>query len=126
MRRVSKSRAAFNLEANEWRERLKARVGRCEFCLLKADKIHLDCDEISRGCCRKVSLTAPYAILVLHRHCHKFVQNWSRAKRLAILLLARPEDYCLESFWQLTRRNWPDQCDVDVAAAEILATRRTA
>ena len=113
MRRVSKKRAASNKEANQWREDFKESVGRCEYCLLKAAGSSLDCDEIARGCCRKIALTAPYAILVLHRHCHHFVQNWSRAKRLAILMLARPEDYDLDAFWRLTRRNWPDQEDID-------------
>ncbi len=125
MRRVSKARQELRKVADPWREELKAAVGRCEYCLLKAAGSSLDCDEIARGSCRKIALMAPYAILVLHRHCHHHVQSWSRAKRLAILMLARPEDYCLESFWKLTRRNWPDQCDVDFAAAEIMASRRS-
>jgi len=123
VRRVSKKRAKTNKEADEWRAEFKDSVGRCEYCLKKAAGSSLDADEISRGCCRKISLMAPYAILVLHRHCHNHCQNMSRAKRLAILMLARPEAYDLELFWQLTRRRWPDQEDVDREAEALLRER---
>ncbi len=102
MRRVSKSRAAFNKEANEWRADFKSSVGRCEYCLIKALGSSLDADEIARGCCRKISLMAPYAILVV-----------------------RPEAYDLEAFWLLTRRRWPDQEDVDREAEALLQERLT-
>ncbi len=124
MRRVSKARMALRKEADPWREQFKESVGRCEYCLIKAAGSSLDCDEIARGSCRKIALMAPYAILVLHRHCHHHVQNWTRAKRLAILLLARPDDYNLQEFWRLTRRNWPDQEDVDREAEIIQHGRR--
>ncbi len=72
---------------------------------------------------RASSLTAPYAILVVHRHCHDYIQDWSRARRLAILYLARTYDYDLEEFWALTRRNWPDQNEVDLEIEWLLAMR---
>jgi len=110
-------------DVGPWREDFKSEVGRCEFCLQKASADFLDADEVARGCCRKIALQARYAILILHRHCHRHVQNWSRAKRLAILKLARPEDYDLEAFWKLTRRNWPDQEDVDREVESLLKER---
>lgn len=123
MRRVSKKRAALIKAVAKWRKDFRIQIGRCELCLKPAHWGHLDCDEIARGSFRGMALTARFAILSVHRHCHSFIQNWSRPKRLALLYLSRPEDYDLEKFWELTRRRFPEHEDVLVAAEEIKVMR---
>jgi hypothetical protein len=123
MRRISKKRLGMMKVASEWRESLKSQVSRCEFCLKPASASWLDCDEIARGSSRALALTAEYAILVVHRHCHDHIQNWPRARRLALLYLARPSDYDLEAFWELTSRRWPEQEDVDREIEQLLLQR---
>jgi hypothetical protein len=123
IRRISPKRRKLNAAVKPWRDALKESVGRCDHCRkLKAPE-YLDCDEISRGCTRGISLTAAYAILVVCRPCHSIVQPWSRAKRLALLYLARGENYDLSAFHQLTARCFPDQCEVDAEIENLLAAR---
>lgn len=119
MRQVSLKRAKLNRSVAKFREGLKTEVGRCEHCRkLKAPE-YLDCDEISRGATRAKSLTARFAILCVCRTCHRIIQDWSRAKRLALLYLARSSDYDLEKFWALTGRRFPDQESVDIEIARL-------
>jgi hypothetical protein len=124
MRNVSKKRAATNRLADKWRTAFKAEVGRCERCLKPASPEHLDADEIARGCDRRKALTARFAILCVHRQCHNEIQNWSRAKRLALLYLARSSDYDIEAFHELTGRCFPSQEDVDAEIVNLLAGRK--
>lgn len=108
IRRVSERRRKLEAEAGPWREQFKATVGRCEYCFKPKAPEYLDCDEIARGATRSISLTAEYAILVVCRPCHRMVQPWSRAKRLALLYIARPSSFDLEKWYELTQRRWPD------------------
>lgn len=119
----SKKRRIRWSQVETWRKAFKTKVGRCELCLMPSTADHLDIDEIARGPCRQLALSAPFAILVVHRHCHSLIQGWSRQRRLALLMIARPEDYDLEAFWDLTKRKFPEQTDVDKAASLILDMR---
>ena len=113
MKQISNRRLKRIREAAPVRDALKARVGRCEHCLKPTAPEYLDCDEIARGSSRQQALDEPCSILVVHRLCHGLIQNWSRAKRLALLYLVRSSDYDLERFWQITGRRFPEQEDVD-------------
>jgi hypothetical protein len=123
MKQVSDKRRALNDAVRPWRQAIRDRVKRCEHCLKRKLPSELDVDEIARGSCRAIALTAEYAVLVVCRLCHRKVQDWSRARRLALLMLARPAEYCLEKFWALTKRNWPDQEDVDREAEAMRRER---
>lgn len=123
MKRISPKRKKLMDVAGPWRDELKAAVGQCEYCLKPAAPEFLDAHEISRGTTRAMSLMADFAILILHRHCHAYVEKWSRARQLALLYLARPSSYDLAKFHQLVRRKWPDQAEIDVQIEYLLSIR---
>lgn len=111
-------------ETHDWRYNFCARVGRCEHCLLPASVENLCCDEIARGSgLRQKALDKPFAFLVVRVDHHDLIQNWSRAKRLAVLYLARSTDYDLDAFHALTARHFPDQNDVDAEVSLLLKMR---
>jgi hypothetical protein len=124
MRKVSLKRQKLNKVANEWRTAFKEWVGRCERCMKPAAPEHLDIDEIARGSGhREKALMARFAILCVHRQCHNEIQNWSRAKRLALLYLARSSNFCLQNYHELTNRCFPSQEEVDLEITTLLKAR---
>jgi hypothetical protein len=123
MRRVSLRRQKLNREVADFRLKLRQDVGRCEHCLKSKAPEFLDCDEIARGSSRAKALNEPCAIPCVCRPCHAIVQPWSRAKRLALLYLARSHDYSLSRFWLITDRRFPEQEDVDREIENLLELR---
>ena len=104
-------------QIDKWRESFVRTVGQCEWC---NRNYSLHCHEISRGVNRQASLTEPGCILVLcnaphgiRQSCHGEVGAWAPAKQLALLYLRRPGDFDLARYWEVTKRRWPDQVDVD-------------
>ncbi len=121
MKRTSPRRAAREAAVRDWRYQFCARVGRCECCLKPASVENLCCDEIARGSGhRQKALDQPFALLVVRVDHHDRIQNWSRAKRLALLYIARPSDFDLEKWYALTGRRWPDWEEVSACVNEIL------
>ena len=55
MRRVSPRRAAFNREAEPYRQAMKERIARCEYCLHPCSAKYLTLHEIARGPCRRAA-----------------------------------------------------------------------
>jgi hypothetical protein len=99
-------------DVKDFRLALKIEVGKCDWCQVPKSPEHLDADEIARGPVRSQALDQPYALLVMCRRDHDLAQNWSRARRLALLKIRRPLLFDLEAFHKLTDRRFPDLADV--------------
>jgi hypothetical protein len=124
MKAYSARRRQREAEAHDWRYKFCATVGRCECCLLPAPVMNLCCDEICRGNgLRQKALDKPFALLVVRVDHHDRIQPWSRAKRLALLYLARSTDYDLDAFHELTCRRFPSQDEVDAEIENLLNER---
>ena len=125
MRRISLKTAKRKREADDWRNSLRQRVGRCECgCMLSTSPELLDVDEIARGTGHRLkALDQAYAVLVVRRLHHDRIQTWSRAKRLALLYIHRPSDFDLEKFYTLTKRRFPDWDAVDAEIRSLLEVR---
>lgn len=124
MNPISPRRRRREAEAYEYRYKFCARVGRCEHCLLPAPVTNLCIDEIARGTShRQKALDQPYAFLVVRADHHRLIQDWSRAKRLALLYLARSTDFDLEKWYTLTGRRWPDWEDIEAEIELLLQAR---
>lgn len=126
--RTSKKSRAQKQAIQDWRDEFVRVVGMCELC---NRNYSLFCHEISRGVNRQASLTVPACILVLcnaphgiRESCHGEVGRWSPAKQLALLYLRRPGDYDLARYHEITKRNWPDQADVDGWIVVLTGIRR--
>ena len=109
MKRISNKRRQRNSSVAPFREAFRLEIGQCELC---GKRRHLDIHEISRGPDRSKSLDKRYAILCLGRECHDEMGNWSRAKQLCLLFIARPFDYSLCKYHALIARKHPDHGDV--------------
>lgn len=134
MRTESLKRRTRRLEAQPIRDALKARVGRCEFCLKPREPHLLACHEIANGSHRNKALDKPFAILVVCKEpwgkppCHATVQSWSEAKQLALLYLVRSSDYDLAAFNRLVNERAPEritQSEVNHEIPLILSQRLT-
>lgn len=122
MRRQSPKTANRTRAADKWRDALCQRVARCECgCMLPTAWENLDVDEIARGSGHRLkALDQAYAVLCVRRLHHQKIQNWPRAKRLALLYIHRPSDFDLIAFWALTQRKWPDWDEVSAHVDELL------
>ena len=121
IKRISNRRRKRLSEVAPFREAFKLEIGCCELC---GKRRHLDIHEISRGADRSKSLDKRYAILCLCRTCHDEMDNWSRAKQLCLLWIARPYDFSLDKYHILICRRHPDLGDV-LAMVEEVAEERT-
>jgi hypothetical protein len=100
-RRTLKTAALYDA-ADEARRGLKARIPGCERCGKRAFVLH----EIPRAGLRKYVAGLPSCVLGLcDPGCHQEVSGWPRAKQLALLLIARPQDYDLQTYnrWAVAR-----------------------
>lgn len=105
MRQWSKKRQRRWKEVQEWREDFKTRLGRCEFCLKPAG--NTDLHELTTGSSRQQALDQPYALLNIHRECHRIIEMLTIPNQLAYLLRADPERFDLDAYHRLTGRCWP-------------------
>lgn len=98
-------------QAGPWREALRERVGRCEWC--GRHNHGLAVHEVLRGSgLRQKAMDKPYAVLVLCNDCHELMSGRDWAEQLAILRRSRPADYRLSDFHALAARVKPDHADV--------------
>ena len=131
MKRISEKRRRLNAAVAPFRQAMKERIRRCEYCLHPADPQWLTLHELARGVHRAKALDKPFALLCLHwTHwevggkltcCHSIVQAEPLARQLARLYMVRASDYSLEDFWELRGRRFPDQCAVDAEIEQLLA-----
>lgn len=120
LRKVSKKRAKRNREVKDFRQSLKQEIGRCELCLVPHNE--LDPHEIAGGWARQFALDKRYAILILDRSCHDFIEQnsalWSVAMQAALLKVRRPEDFDLQALNELLTRKL-DSEEIEVAEQRI-------
>ena len=109
MKRISNKRRRLISSVAPFREAFRLEIGQCELC---GKRRHLDIHEISRGPNRSKSLDKRYAIMCLCRECHDEMGNWSRAKQLCLLYVARPYDFSLDKYHILIARCHPDIGDI--------------
>ena len=129
LRPKSPKRATLDRTAGPWRRAFILEIGQCEDCGC-GELARLSIHEISQGAGRKASLTERCAILVLcdgfASNCHAKIHGLGKAgkvRALALLWLARPEDWNLERVWELRRDNWPELSEVVSEATNILKER---
>ncbi len=111
MKQVSPKRAALNAAVEPYRQSLRQRVGKCEWCINTDSGLIVH--EIARGQFRADALDKPFATLVLCAACHQDLHELPAPHAvcigLALLRYSRPEDFNIERFYQLTARRWPSE-----------------
>ena len=123
MRRISSKTAARNAEVAPVRDQL--RIGACDWCA--SDRHGLVLHEIANGPVRSAALDCPFAVVRLCCRCHQDLHELPKRHAvcigLALIHYLRPEDYSLARFYRLTRRNWPDEAEVEIWYERILNGR---
>jgi hypothetical protein len=109
MKAIGTKRRKLNAAVDPWRNALRLRVGKCEWC--GSDRNGLAVHEIARGPNRAAALDKPFAVLVLCAACHRDLHELPGAHAvclgLALLRYNRPQNYHLENFFRLAGRRWP-------------------
>lgn len=117
MKRESSKHRQRRLEAAQWRAEFLKMVGRCDVC---GRRQACDVDEIARGPDRQKALDKEFAVLAVCRLCHGLCQDWSRARRLALLYLRRSDCYDLDAYHKIVARCFPGQEEVDAEIEKLL------
>lgn len=110
MRHWSKKRQQRWREVEAWRSRFKEEHPRCEFCLKPLGEG--DLHELVPGSSRQKALDQPYAVLHVHRQCHRILEMLTIPNQLAYLLRADPGRFDLEAYHRLIGRRWPEMAEI--------------
>ena len=119
MRRVSLKRQALLKRVGPVRAALREEIGRCERCRKRQVRLH----ELTQGFGKRYKALGDRSLIVgLCDTCHALIHSMGCAGKiecLAILKTRRPADYCLQRFWEMNGKRWPEPEEV-AAAAKVL------